>query len=70
MATEYVTQQGDTWDRISYDQYGSEKYMGILMQANFPLLDVFVFGSGTVIKIPDLPEEPDEDLPDWRIDDE
>lgn len=66
MAGTYTTVQGDTWDKISYEQYGSEKYMGILMQANLPLLDVFVFGTGTVLQIPDLPEETDEDLPEWR----
>ena len=30
----YVTSQGDTWDSIAYDLFGSEGYMGILMDAN------------------------------------
>lgn len=70
MAREYTTVQGDTWDKISFEQYGSEKYMGFLMQANLRLIDTFVFGTGTIVSIPELPEEPDEDLPDWRTDDD
>ena len=35
MAAKYTTVQGDTWDLISYKVYGSEKYIGNLMQANF-----------------------------------
>lgn len=70
MAGTYTTVQGDCWDKISYEQYGSEKYMGYLLAANMPLTDIFVFSAGTVVNIPDLPEEPDEDLPEWRADDD
>lgn len=69
MASTYTTKQGDTWDLMSYDLYGDEKYMRYLMEANFPLLDILVFSSGTVILVPDLPEEADEDLPFWRAND-
>lgn len=66
----YVTNQGDTWDSIAYDLFGSEGYMGILMDANLDLLDVLVFSSGTVIQVPEeIPEEVDEDMPSWRQDD-
>lgn len=62
----YTTVLGDTWDSIAYNIYGDEKYMSYLIQANLPLLDVLKFSHGTVLNIPDLPEELDEDLPDWR----
>lgn len=69
MASTYTTKQGDTWDLMSYDLYGNEKYMRYLMEANLPLLDILVFSSGTVIHVPDLPEEADEDIPFWRAND-
>lgn len=67
----YVTSQGDTWDSIAYDLFGSEGYMGILMDANLDLLDVLVFSAGTVIQVPEeIPEAVDEDMPFWRQDDD
>ena len=65
MSTTYTTIQGDTWDLISYKLFGSEKYMKNLIEANWPLLEVLVFSSGTVITVPDLPEHNDEDAPFW-----
>lgn len=66
----YVTSQGDTWDSIAYDLFGSEGYMGILMDANPDLLDVLVFSAGTIIYVPaEAQEETDEDMPFWRRDD-
>lgn len=66
MASTYTTIQGDTWDLISFKLFGSEKYMKNLIEANWPLLETLVFSSGTVITVPDLPEESDEDAPFWR----
>lgn len=62
----YVTVQGDTWDLISYKVYGSSKHVGILMENNYPLLDIFIFSAGTEVSIPELPEEESEDVPEWR----
>lgn len=61
----YITIQGDMWDSIAYRLYGSEKYVGILMQANVELLDIFIFGAGTVLTIPELDVEETE-MPSWR----
>ncbi len=69
MASTYMTKQGDTWDLMAYDLYGNEKYMRYLLEANWPLLDTLVFSSGTLIYVPDLPEETDEDKPFWRVND-
>lgn len=66
MGAIYTTIQGDTWDLISFKLFGSEKYMKNLIEANWPLLETLVFSSGTVITVPDLPEESDEDAPFWR----
>lgn len=67
MATNtYITKQGDMWDYIAYKVYGSEKYTGFLMQNNLKYLDIFVFSSGTVLNVPDLPEEVEETKPSWR----
>lgn len=66
MEQTYTTVQGDMWDSISHRVYGSEKYMGHLMQANPDLLHIFIFGAGTVLTVPALETEADPDLPVWR----
>lgn len=66
MAETYTTTQGDMWDSISYKVYGDEKYMGFLMQNNLELLDIFIFGAGTVISVPELEKEKESDMPSWR----
>jgi len=63
----YITVQGDMWDSIAYQFYGDVKYIGLLMENNPELLDVFVFSAGTSVFIPELPEEDEQDLPEWRI---
>ena len=62
----YTTIQGDMWDAISYKVYGDEKYMGLLMQANQELLDIFIFGAGTILIVPEQKEEVISDVPLWR----
>lgn len=66
MAETYTTTQGDMWDSISYKVYGDEKYMGFLMQNNLELLDIFIFGAGAVISVPELESEKESDMPSWR----
>ena len=66
MSGTYTTIQGDTWDSIAYDLYGDEKYMKYLIEANWSLLETLVFSSGTVLSVPDLPVESDDDLPFWH----
>lgn len=62
----YTTVQGDTWDLISYKVYGSSKYIGLLMENNYDLLDTFIFGYGIEIIVPELTDEATGDLPEWR----
>ena len=61
----YITIQGDTWDMIAKKVYGNEKYLDILMQKNFPLLDYLVFPAGIEVLIPDKPPDRQENLPIW-----
>lgn len=61
----YKTRQGQCWDEIAREVYGSEGYTGYLMQNNLPLLDTVVFSAGTELNTPDIPAE-ETDLPAWR----
>ena len=70
MATTYKTISGDCWDLIAYQQLGDEKYMKVLIEANWPLSDVIRFDAGTEIVIPDLPVNSESDLPFWHSDDD
>lgn len=63
----YTTVSSDMWDSIAYAFYGDVKYIGLLMDSNPQLLDISVFSDGTPVYIPELPEESDEDLPEWRV---
>ncbi len=67
MPKTYTTVQGDTWDTIAKTVYGKEANIGILMAANFPLLDVFMFDAGETVVVPELPEDmTDDTMPEWR----
>lgn len=62
----YTTIQGDMWDSIAYKVYGDEKYAGVLMQSNVDLLEIFIFGAGTVLTVPELSVEEETKSPPWR----
>ncbi len=62
----YTTVQGDMWDSIAYEFYGDVKYIGLLFKSNPDFLDVSVFSAGAKILIPEIPEEYEDDLPEWR----
>lgn len=70
MAGVYITRQGDTWDLMAYNLLGNEAYMRYLIEANWKLLDILVFPAGIEVVIPDIPDEIDEDLPEWRSSDD
>ena len=66
---EYRTKSGDTWDIIAREVYGDEVHLSFLMKNNGELLNYFMFPSGIVIKVYNLPEETVEEgdeFPDWR----
>lgn len=63
----YTTVQGDMWDHIAWKFYGDVKYISFLFSGNPTLLDIYVFSAGTKVYIPELPEDYDEDIPEWRL---
>lgn len=63
---EYIAKQGDTWDLISYNQYGSEYFIAELMLNNPQYIDIIVFEGGQVIKIPKLINTDTSNLAPWR----
>lgn len=64
----YRTIQGDTWDLISFRQYGSEFCTPLLLEANSQYLDMVIFPSGVRLSVPDLPEgyRHSSAVPPWR----
>lgn len=63
----YKTVQGDTWDLISWKNYGSEFYVDVLMKANPDLMDYVIFPSGVQVIIPEVKEKTgSENLPPWK----
>ena len=67
MADTYRTVQGDTWDLISFALYGSEKYVGELMENNPSLLDYSIFPADVRLIVPEIQDDSDEEgFPDWR----
>lgn len=66
MADTYTTQSGDQWDSIAKTVYGNESAADWLMQNNYPLLDIYQFGAGTILRTPVLPAGRDGSLPPWR----
>jgi phage tail protein X len=63
---EYIAKQGDTWDLISYNMYGSEYHITELILANYEYVDVLIFNGGEVLIIPELNDTDTSALPPWR----
>ena len=66
----YITVQGQTWDEISLDVYGTEAYADVLMQNNYDLLDTLIFSAGVIVYTPEIAEETGGDEPPWTSSDE
>lgn len=67
----YTTKAGDMWDYISWTVYGTENFVGILMEApeNKKHLETYIFSQGERIWCPYVEEEIEEaEMPDWRDD--
>lgn len=60
----YMTEQGDTWDEIAYEQLGNEFFIDKLFLANPKLLGYLIFPEGIEVNIPDLSEEQSLDSSD------
>jgi len=55
MQWEYETQQGDTWDMLAFDIYGSEKLAYLLLQANPAYMEMMFLPAGLRLTIPPTP---------------
>lgn len=67
MKWKYITKQGDTWDVLALDIYGSEKLMNTLIQANPAYCDIIVFDAGITLIIPETPKSTvNQMVPPWE----
>lgn len=64
----YVTDQGDTWDKIAHKVYGNELYADRLILENIKYVGFFVLPAGIVLTVPEVEEEIEENVPEWRND--
>lgn len=64
----YTTKQGDMWDDIAYNLYGSSAHTGKLIKANQDYVDTYIFPAGVVLDVPDLNDNDIEIsvIPPWR----
>lgn len=65
MAGTYITSQGDMWDKIAYEQMGSEDYMSDLIQCNYDLIDYVIFPEGIEVTIPEI-DDTQIEAPAWK----
>ena len=59
------TIQGDVWDMISFREYGDEKQMHVLIDANPDHRDVTFFSAGVEINIPEIKIKNSTPAPPW-----
>lgn len=62
----YTTVQGDTWDMIAYKKLGSTGYTDQLISANLDHLGTFIFPAGVTLRLPEIVEKTDTNLPPWK----
>lgn len=62
----YRTTQGDTWDIIAYKQLGSTDYTDQLVSANLDHLGTFIFPAGVTLRLPEIVEKANTNLPPWK----
>lgn len=62
----YTTIQGDTWDMVSLKNYGSERYVSTLINANLDHVGKVFFSAGVVLNIPAVATPTNSTLPPWR----
>lgn len=62
----YVTTQGETWDTISLDFYGTPYRIKELIDCNRDYSDVLIFEAGVELNIPILDEKASGTLAPWK----
>lgn len=61
----YVTVQGDTWDRIALKTLGSEYLFPLLLEANKQYRNIVIFSGGIILNIPDIDTSEVTERPAW-----
>ena len=64
--TKYVTSQGETWDTISEDFYGTPYMVSNLIDCNPQYTGVLIFDAGVELSIPILDSQSPDTLPPWK----
>ena len=62
----YVTTQGETWDTISLDFYGTPYRVKELIECNRMYSDVLIFDGNVELNIPILDEASASTLAPWK----
>lgn len=63
----YTTIQGEMWDIISKNIFGSEFFVDALMKANPSYASTVIFSAGIILTIPDIDTITQfSDLPPWK----
>lgn len=68
----YTTKQGDMWDTIALEQYGSIAYVDTLMMSNTQHIGTYIFPAGVILDIPEIDDDAvtNESMPPWQLEDD
>lgn len=63
----YTTVSGDTWDIISFKNYGDEHFVSELIDQNWQHRNTFTFKAGVQINLPQITTQQQQsaNLPPW-----
>ncbi|MCM3141299.1 tail protein X [Brevibacillus sp. MER 51] len=62
----YTTKQGDTFDGISFQLFGTDKHMPLLIASNPKHATTVIFSAEVKLSIPNIPVATPSSLPPWR----
>ena len=67
MSKSKTTVQGQAWDQLSLNAYGSETHMGKLLPANSEELDTLLFSGDVAVAIPQIEvRAASKSVPPWE----
>ena len=52
----YIARQGQLWDQIALEMYGTEMKASFLLEHNQELTDILIFEGGETVRIPIIQE--------------
>ncbi|MDY2573601.1 MAG: tail protein X [Fusobacterium necrophorum] len=61
----YITENGDTWDKVSYKVYGHGRMAAMLFHENPDFSSVVIFEDGVMLICPEEKRERSKELPEW-----